>query len=409
MLKLTHLKRFGAVAVSAALVATMAGCSAGSGNGISDTSQGTAATLNGKPIGEKAITEYIADFRETADLTDDEAWAQWMVSNGYTPESVREEVINFYADNMLLEQAAEEKGVKVEQSEIDEQLEQAKAMFESDEEWNTALEQSGMTEQEYIDEVIKVNLMQQKLQEVILEEDGSGSSDAELLAYLQDNAALLDGTKRSSHILFNVEDRETAEQVLAKIKSGELDFAEAAQQYSADSGSAAEGGDVGWDATASFVTGYQNALEGLEKDQVSDLVESDYGVHIIKCTDVYNVPEGGINDLGQVPEEIVEIVRTNMSASTGSTSFYSWYNEYRDAAELEINPMPENLPYAVDLSAYQNLSSNTIDLSGNDPAAGTDAGGSTTAGDAAGTQGSDAAGADSSTGTGTSTGTGSSN
>ena len=352
MLKLSHLKRLGVFAVSAALVATMAGCSGG-GDGISDTSQGTAATLNGKPIGEKPVTDYIADFRETAQLTDDDAWAQWMVSNGYTPESVREEVINFYADKLLLKQAGEEKGIKIEQNEIDEQLEQAKAMFEDEEKWKEALEQSGMTEEDYIEEVIRTNLLQQKLQEALASEEGNGASDDELLAYLQDSTALLDGAKRSSHILFNAEDRETAEQVLARIKSGELDFAEAAKQYSADSGSAADGGDVGWDVTSSFVTGYQSALTGLEKDQVSDLVESDYGIHIIKCTDVYNVPEGGINDLGQVPEEIVETVRTNMAASTGSTSFYSWYSEYRDAAELDINPMPEKLPYAVDLSQYE--------------------------------------------------------
>ena len=376
MLTLSNLKRFGAVAVSAALVATMAGCAAG-GNGISDTSQGTAATLNGKPIGEKAITEYVAEFRESADLTDDDAWGQWMVSNGYTPESVREEVINFYADKLLLDQAAEEKGIKIEQSEIDDQLSQAKAMFESEDKWKEALEQSGMTEEEYIDEVIRTNLLQQKIQEALTSEEGTGSSDEELLAYLQDSASLLDGTKRSSHSLFNSEDRDTAEQVLERINSGELDFA-------------AQGGDVGWDATASFVTGYQNALEGLEKDQVSDLVESDYGIHIIKCTDVYNVPEGGITELGQVPEEIVETVRTNMTASSGTTSFYSWYSDYRDAADLVINPMPEKLPYAIDLSAYQAA---TPDVTAEDPGA-TEGAVDQGSADAGSAQGADAQGAD---------------
>ena len=389
MLTLSNLKRFGAVAVSAALVATRAGCAAG-GNGISDTSQGTAATLNGKPIGEKAITEYVAEFRESADLTDDDAWGQWMVSNGYTPESVREEVINFYADKLLLDQAAEEKGIKIEQSEIDDQLSQAKAMFESEDKWKEALEQSGMTEEEYIDEVIRTNLLQQKIQEALTSEEGTGSSDEELLAYLQDSASLLDGTKRSSHILFNSEDRDTAEQVLERINSGELDFAAAAEQYSADTGSAAQGGDVGWDATASFVTGYQNALEGLEKDQVSDLVESDYGIHIIKCTDVYNVPEGGITELGQVPEEIVETVRTNMTASSGTTSFYSWYSDYRDAADLVINPMPEKLPYAIDLSAYQAA---TPDVTAEDPGA-TEGAADQGSADAGSAQGADAQGAD---------------
>lgn len=370
MLRLSNTKRLGAVAVSAALVLAMAGCSAGSGSGISDTSQGTAATLNGKPIGEKAVTDYVADFRESAQLTDDDAWGQWMATNGYTPESVREEVINFYAERLMLDQAAEEKGVKVEQSEIDDQLAQAKAMFEDDEKWKEALEQSSMTEQDYIDEVIRVNLLQQKLQEVISSEEGNGASDAELLAYLQDNASLLDGAKRSSHILFSGEDRETAEQVLERINSGELDFAEAAGQYSTDASSAAQGGDVGWDATATFVTAYQDALSGLEKDQVSGLVESNYGIHIIKCTDVYSVPGGGITELGQVPAEIVETVRTNMTASAGTTSFYTWFNEYRDAAELEINSMPANLPYAIDISQYQ--AQVAPEVTGDDPAAAAD-------------------------------------
>ena len=359
MIKLSSFKRVGAVAVSAALIATLAGCSGG-GSGISDTSQGTAATLNGKPIGEKAITDYIVDFRESMDLTDDDAWAQWMVSNGYTPESVRTEVINYYADQMLYEQAAEENDIKVEQSEIDEALEQAKAMFDSDEEWKEALEQSGMTEEEYVNDILRMRLLTQKLEEAVVNDSGEGTSDAELLAYLQDNAALMDGTKRSSHILFNSADAETAADVLDRINSGELDFAEAAEQYSTDAASAANGGDVGWDATASFVTDYQNALDGLEVNQVSDLVESTYGIHIIKCTDVYNVPEEGVTSLGEVPEEIVETVRTNMSASTSGTSFYTWYTEYREAAELEINPMPSGLSYDVDLSEYESAATNNV-------------------------------------------------
>ncbi|MCI8469823.1 MAG: parvulin peptidyl-prolyl isomerase [Eggerthellaceae bacterium] len=359
MIKLSSFKRVGAVAVSAALIATLAGCSGG-GSGISDTSQGTAATLNGKPIGEKAITDYIVDFRESMDLTDDDAWAQWMVSNGYTPESVRTEVINYYADQMLYEQAAEENDIKVEQSEIDEALEQAKAMFDSDEEWKEALEQSGMTEEEYVNDILRMSLLTQKLEEAVVSDSGEGTSDAELLAYLQDNAALMDGTKRSSHILFNSADAETAADVLDRINSGELDFAEAAEQYSTDAASAASGGDVGWDATASFVTDYQNALDGLEVNQVSDLVESTYGIHIIKCTDVYNVPEEGVTSLGEVPEEIVETVRTNMSASTSGTSFYTWYTEYREAAELEINPMPSGLSYDVDLSEYESAATNNV-------------------------------------------------
>ena len=87
------------------------------------------------------------------------------------------------------------------------------------------------------------------------------------------------------------DDQATAQEVLDKINSGELDFADAAQQYSQDEGSKADGGNVGWDKLTSFVDEYQTALDGLEKDQVSALVTSTYGIHIIKCTDVFTAPD----------------------------------------------------------------------------------------------------------------------
>ncbi|WP_369677506.1 peptidylprolyl isomerase, partial [Klebsiella pneumoniae] len=90
--------------------------------------------------------------------------------------------------------------------------------------------------------------------------------------------------------LFDSADEATAQEVLDKINSGELDFAEAAQQYSKDS-SAQNGGDVGWDKMTSFVEPYQTALDGLAVDQVSGLVTTDYGIHIIKCTDEFNAPK----------------------------------------------------------------------------------------------------------------------
>lgn len=53
---------------------------------------------------------------------------------------------------------------------------------------------------------------------------------------------------------------------------------------------------MGWDKTSSFVQEYTDALSGLEKDQVSGLVTSSYGIHIIKCTDVYNAPKEKADD-----------------------------------------------------------------------------------------------------------------
>ena len=64
------------------------------------------------------------------------------------------------------------------------------------------------------------------------------------------------------------------------------------------------------------------------------------------------MPEGGFTALDQVPSEFVELFRSQASAMA-STTFSDWFAEYTEAATLDINPMPEGLPYAVDMTQYQ--------------------------------------------------------
>ena len=110
---------------------------------------------------------------------------------------------------------------------------------------------------------------------------------------------------------------------------------------------------MGWDALSTFVTEYQDALAGLEKDQiVAAPVKSEYGYHIIKVTDVYEVPEGGITSVDQLPTEFQEYL-TYMEQSNASQNFSTWFEEYRNNAEITVNPMPEGLPYAIDLAPYE--------------------------------------------------------
>ena len=115
---------------------------------------------------------------------------------------------------------------------------------------------------------------------------------------------------------------------------------------------------MGWDALSTFVTEYQDALAGLEKDQiVAAPVKSEYGYHIIKVTDVYEVPEGGITSVDQLPTEFQEYL-TYMEQSNASQNFSTWFEEYRNNAEITVNPMPEGLPYAIDLAPYEEAAQN---------------------------------------------------
>lgn len=94
--------------------------------------------------------------------------------------------------------------------------------------------------------------------------------------------------RRASHILFDVDDdeaavREQAEAVKARIDAGE-DFAELAREFSQDTGTVNNGGDLGYVERDSFDPDFEEALYSLEENEVSAPVRSSFGYHLIKLT-----------------------------------------------------------------------------------------------------------------------------
>ncbi|MFH1173201.1 MAG: peptidylprolyl isomerase, partial [bacterium] len=84
---------------------------------------------------------------------------------------------------------------------------------------------------------------------------------------------------------YNEEALKQANDVLALVKAGNEDFAELAKRYSKDTYSAAKGGDLDYFAKGVMVPEFETAAFSLQPGQVSDLVKTDYGYHIIKLED----------------------------------------------------------------------------------------------------------------------------
>ena len=337
-------------------VCAIAGCS---GNNSESSSSGVAATVNGTEISEEKITNYIESIRSQMSLDDEDSWGEWLAEYSYTPESVREQIIDSYVEQELIRQGAAEKGITVDSSTIDEYVNSMKSNYDDDEAWQEALTSAGMTEDEYRQN-IELSLLYTDLYATFASDEEPAEED--LLTYAQSYATSYDGAKRSSHILFSSDDEATAQEVLDKINSGELDFAAAAEEYSTDTSSASEGGDVGWDKLTSFVDEYQEALDGLEKDQVSGLVTSSYGIHIIKCTDVFTAPEE-VTSTDQIPEEFLEQIKSSIQSSNQSTAYQEWLDEYKENSDIVINDMPEGLSYYVDMSKYETEDEESTDTS----------------------------------------------
>lgn len=354
----TRVKTLGiAAAFSLVCVVGLAACAAGGESSSSATSSiegltgGVAATVNGAEIMEDDVTEFVESYRATAGVSDEESWGTYLASSSMTPESFRNEVIDYFVSQELISQACEERGITATDEEVEEQVTAMRANYDTDEAWQAALVQAGTTEEKYR-ESVKNNILYSKLEEEVAAE-AEPVSDEELLDYVKMYTDYFNGAKRSSHILFNSEDEETAKDVLARIKDGSLSFEDAVAEYSQDTGSAAKGGDVGWDTLSSYVAEYTDGLANLNKDEMSDLVKSDYGYHIIKVTDVFEVPADGVTSLDQVPEEMVDYIRSMMDSSAESNAITEWYDKYKEEAEIVVNDMPEGLPYDLDMTKYE--------------------------------------------------------
>ena len=79
---------------------------------------------------------------------------------------------------------------------------------------------------------------------------------------------------------------------------------------------------------------------------------SQYGIHIIKCTDVFNAPDE-LTSMDQLPSEFVDAIKQIVNNNKQQQAYDDWLQSCRDESDIVINDMPENVPYNVDMSKYE--------------------------------------------------------
>jgi parvulin-like peptidyl-prolyl isomerase len=209
--------------------------------------------------------------------------------SGVTPEKALERLIN----NELFYQKALRLGLKADK-EVKEAREGAIARVGGKKQYRKALKAAGLTDREY-KEMTRKKLLVKKIRDVEIEKK-SNVSDEEARDYFEKNKK---GFKRPEawrlrHILVSVapnvpaeeweKGRMRAEEALQKIKDGE-DMASVAWDYSNDP-YRVKGGDLGIIHSGRLVAALENSVRKLKVGEMSDVVQTIYGYHIVRVEEI---------------------------------------------------------------------------------------------------------------------------
>ena len=245
------------------------------------------AKVNGSPIYKDELDKRVNLLVEQISL---------QTANAPTDEQLREIREGILDDlieyRMLLDESAKQ-GFKVTQQEVDAQLNEVKQTFANESEFVAALGEAGVTEKEFV-QTLKDSLTIQKLLESKVA-DRAKVTDAEVKAFYDENPRFFQQAEsvRASHILIKVEPNATPierdkkkkeiEEVLQALKNG-ADFGDMAMKYSADP-SKVMGGDLGYFTKGRMVKPFEDAAFALKPGELSGIVETQFGYHIIKLVD----------------------------------------------------------------------------------------------------------------------------
>lgn len=306
---------------------------------------------------ESQVTDYIEAFRKTQDnLQYPEEWAKTLASAKFTPESLRENIIETFIEGQLIRQAAMDYGIEPDREVIDNTIDNSRLRFTSEEAWLEELTRVGYaSEYEY-----RASLEDSYLRDALknaaipLQEP----TEEELREVAPEESRKYSG-KRSAHILFRAEGDQTAEEVKVEAQHVEAqldegaDFSETAELFSEDSTTSKNGGDVGWDKLSpSYGSAYSTALSSLAVGEYSDPVETSFGIHIICCTAEFKPdPEKPVS-FDSIPADILKRISDEYVLEKQNQQFRDFINTLVTAATIIIEPMPADLPYVVDMSLY---------------------------------------------------------
>jgi foldase protein PrsA len=229
-------------------------------------------------------------------------------------QTLKQNILNKLIVEELVSQKSKEEDINVSDEEIDERLEEIKSSLGGEEQYDEFLNSNNISK-EYFKTSTRKEILMDKYYNDYLE--NTEIEQEEIEKFFEENKDDL-VVLRARHILVNNE--EDAKKVVERLNSGE-EFEEVALTESLDSVSAAQGGDLGYFTRGSMIKEFEDAAFALEIGEISEIVKTEVGYHIIKLEDKKETLE-------DLQEQIAMVIKEQ--------KYESYIQELRDKADVEV-------------------------------------------------------------------------
>lgn len=276
------------------------------------------AKVDGEIIGKEEFDKTFEVFKTQVEMKQGpDIWDKDYKGRKYI-DLAKEDVLEQIIQERIQLKKAEEMKIVVTQEEVDAEYDKFKKIFNSDEKFIEFLTSLKMDEK-YFKDSIRKDLIISKLKDNMT---GNVEITEEEIAVFYNSHMDMFYRIKASHILLETEDE--AKNILERVKAGE-DFNKLAKEYSTDPSVIENNGDLGYFRHGDMVKEFETAAFALKPGEVSELVKSQYGYHIIK------VEDKKIDKLEDVKDEL----KTNLLMEKKNENYDKTFEEMYSKAKIE--------------------------------------------------------------------------
>ena len=226
-------------------------------------------------------------------------------------DAVKRNLLISIVNTELLYQESENRKMAIDEKDVAAQFAQIRSQFQTEEEFNTSLAHELYTVDELKLEIRKGKMINSLLEADVYVKIKVTEDDAKKFYDENDSAYRQPETLNARHILIKLEQNADSEavakaeeqmkEIVRKQQEGN-DFSELAKQYS-EGPSAPNGGDLGFFPRGAMVPEFDKAAFALKPGEVSSVVRTQFGLHLIKAEEMR---EAGVRKFADVKESVIE-------------------------------------------------------------------------------------------------------